>query len=620
MASAKRDNSNPVSLFPFLAVLLCTMGALVVLLVAMAHVSRKQAASRAEIDAPTPVVAVLDPEADKRSKQLREIKEYEKSLAQQREKVDSALQSEQLRLSSIESHIRKLEDHLKSLRLAVQEVMAEDAQHYDDHAQAERNLKQLEELIVDTQVEIDELKKERGKFKAYSLVPYKGKNGTRRMPIYIECVNDSVLLQPEGIELTAADFAPPLGVGNPLAEVLRATREYYLRDNPELVGDPDHQPYPLIVVRPSGINQYLLVREAIRSWDSDFGYEMIGEDWDLKFSPPNPQLAELQSRAREHARARRELLAKAAPSAYGGHRSGGISISDSSGSRTSPYNPNLLNGTRQKSDQGGSQDNIYQRRLASGRNPTFGTTGAAVPAVAGGNSRQSHQDSYAASRGQDGSSRSGSLRSISSQRRNDQPPSATLDEQQDRYALGQQTPGGRSSTSNPNQPQGNGSNSQSGGGTSGSNLTAQSSRGKDWAIDRQKPSDIAIRRNVQVIVRKDRVTILPGRQQPVSPDGTTPIGSTIALEGSTGLHIDDFVAKVRNQVQAWGMAGEGLYWRPVLILNVSADGRQRADDLVQLLAQSGVEVRYDRTAQRAQIGPATASPLSPAVGGNRATR
>ncbi len=45
---------------------------------------------------------------------------------------------------------------------------------------------------------------------AYSVVPYLGTNGTRRRPIFIECLADRIVLQPEGIELAAEDFEEPL--------------------------------------------------------------------------------------------------------------------------------------------------------------------------------------------------------------------------------------------------------------------------------------------------------------------------------------------------------------------------------------------------------------------------
>ncbi len=89
----------------------------------------------------------------------------------------------------------------------------------------------------------------------YAVVPYLGKNGTRRRPIYIECRGDGVIIQPEGIRLTEEDFQGPMGPGNPLAAALRAAREH-LAAQQKTSGGPIEEPYPLLLVRPDGIAAY----------------------------------------------------------------------------------------------------------------------------------------------------------------------------------------------------------------------------------------------------------------------------------------------------------------------------------------------------------------------------
>ena len=68
---------------------------------------------------------------------------------------------------------------------------------------------------------------------------------------------------------------------------------------------------------------YYYVREAIQSWDSEFGYELVEEDWELKYGPADPQLARREYEAAELARGRLQALAAAAPQAYGAYRFGG---------------------------------------------------------------------------------------------------------------------------------------------------------------------------------------------------------------------------------------------------------------------------------------------------------
>lgn len=53
----------------------------------------------------------------------------------------------------------------------------------------------------------------------------------------------------------------------------------------------DGEPYPLLLVRPAGISAYYAALSAMESWRSEFGYEMIGDDWPLVFPKPDPQLA-----------------------------------------------------------------------------------------------------------------------------------------------------------------------------------------------------------------------------------------------------------------------------------------------------------------------------------------
>ncbi len=163
---------------------------------------------------------------------------------------------------------------------------------------------------------LDDARKEAAARKpCYAIVPYEGPNQTYRPPIYIECRADAVVLQPEGIELTESDFEGPPGPGNPLAAAMRAAREYLLaRPNFDAKAG---EPYPLLLVRPDGINAYYVAREAMVSWGADFGYELIGDDWRLAFPTADPRLTQVVRQAVATARADQARLAAAAPSYRG---------------------------------------------------------------------------------------------------------------------------------------------------------------------------------------------------------------------------------------------------------------------------------------------------------------
>ena len=96
---------------------------------------------------------------------------------------------------------------------------------------------------------------------------------------------------------------------------MRAAREYLLaqQDFDPQIGEP----YPMLLVRPQGIAAYYAARAAMNSWGSDFGYELVGDDWKLAYPPPDPRLAEVLRQMVASARIDQARLIAAAPRQYG---------------------------------------------------------------------------------------------------------------------------------------------------------------------------------------------------------------------------------------------------------------------------------------------------------------
>ena len=76
------------------------------------------------------------------------------------------------------------------------------------------------------------------------------------------------------------------------------------------------------------------------------------------------------------------------------------------------------------------------------------------------------------------------------------------------------------------------------------------------------------------------------------------------MRGDTVESVDTCVKEVRDHIDGWGIAGNNLYWRPVVVLSVGPDGQQRASDLARLLKNSGLELRSDETAKHLPQGGA----------------
>lgn len=295
----KRDNSTP-SLFPFLAVLLCTMGALVLLLVLI--VSRAQATAEQVVTEKKERVAEV--ESQLVSTQI----ELERQLADRR--LD--LEGKRLALQSLEKQIVELTDELKSLQRTA-ELLQQDTLSEAKPDETQRKISQLEQQLAEATDKLkNKLENPVGNKPIFAIIPYEGTNGTHRRPIYLECTDRGVIIQPEGVVIGPVDLQPPYGPGNPLDAALRAVRAKYAGANTSLTSSA----YPLLVVRPSGVRTYAMARQAISSWDDQFGYELIDEKLELSYPEGEPGLANEIEQAIAAARQRQAALVMAMPRKY----------------------------------------------------------------------------------------------------------------------------------------------------------------------------------------------------------------------------------------------------------------------------------------------------------------
>ncbi len=632
------ENSDSISLFPFLAVLLCTMGALLVLLVVLVQRAAQEGLvakiSQLTLNSATEPTPENREQREQLKQELADIAEYQQQLESLRDQANKRLLDEQLRLSHSEEHARRLEEELARLAIAAAQLQQTEENQSVDQEQAEREVARLEKLVADTQQHVEELRAQSGGKHSYAIVPYKGPNGTYRRPIYIECNSEGITLHPEGIRLTANDFIAPHWPGNPLAAALRASREY-LNNKDTKGGDfapPD--PYPLMIVRPDGIKQYALARAAITSWDSDYGYEFIDEDMQLSFpEAADPQLAQAQQHAVIIARDRLQQLAQAAPSRFRGMGVGG-GMTSASGEGDVPgghgYGSSGSTGTEEDrylaADQsgadnaetagttGGSRDSAQVGRpgdeslAQDGPGQIPGETGDLAGAPGVGESASAGGDSGGSEGGASGSAGDGT---------SPQPTDKNL--VGSRYAQASGEPGGKQGQAGTNQhansgPQAGGGGAEGSGQASASGGTPTmsmshklsepiaASQGANWAVDRASQHAVPIRRSIRVVVRDNQLALLPTKN---ATQGAEANGQVISLDQPVNDISREFVSALRERIEEWGLAGNGMYWRPVLQLNVGPDAQLTASRVVHLLQDSGVDIQLPETA---------ANPVTPAQG------
>jgi hypothetical protein len=584
MSRSKRiDDSTAVSLFPFLAVLLCTMGALLVVLVAVSRAAREAALRDAAAHR-----QVTAGKADRGlHRELARIEQHTATINQVRSQAEQQLREQQLRLGQLENHMRRLQDRLAVLQASAAELVAIEEEHYDDREQAQREIERLERLIAETREAVDALKKNsKPGNHAYALIPYEGPNGTFRRPIYIECRENELILQPEGVPVTRDDLYPPYGAGNPLAAALRAARDYHVQLHPTEGKNRDTDPYPLLVVRPAGLLMYDRARRAIQNSDFDFGFELVEDDWELKFPVADPKLAGIEQQAIDQARIRQRALAAAAPRAYR-HGDlallGPLELEDDGGIEGFGFSD-------VEGDAGPAGDDAGATPGGSPSGSPIVPTNGAVGGPAQLRTLRADANVQAPATGADDGEKSPGAQAIDSGSRSAGGQNEASMAASAADSAGPAGEAGGAGTSMPGMNNHVVVSTPSGADEPAEARQCENTaqpRGRDWAL-RKKPNAVPIRRTIQVLVRGDEIAIIPDDR---TLDAATPSGKRIPVEGDTVESLDDVVAAVQEHIEDWGMAGDGLYWRPVLILNISGDGQRRAEDLNRLLKGSGIELR-----------------------------
>jgi hypothetical protein len=641
-----------LSLFPFLAVLICTMGALVLLLLTVTRQARLQAV---RIHAAKNAEKQLGLKSQRETVRRR-IDELEQAAAHTRRQLADARSA----LGHVADHGRRLRGQLTELQAASQGLEAAGADRHRGQA-AQEELRQADLELTRARGRLTEAQQAaQCRPHSYAVVPYEGPNQTHRHPLYLECRSDAVVLQPENIAFTEADFDGPMGPGNPLVAALQAARGYLARhgeSDPKLAGES----YPLLLVRPSGIAAYAVARGALKSWDSEFGYELIEDDWKLDFQPPDAGLTRFVTQAIAAARIEQQRLIAAAPSQYGkrpaagqyrvGPR-GGSGPDDAPGdgedSGTGFYasRPAERYGTDQATaNPGGSGAGGYGSGLPGGvSSPAGGPGGYGLGGMAGGPGGSSPGGGLGGfgmsgtAGGPGGNSPGGGLGGFG--------VGGTAS------GSGGGTSGGLSGTSQSGPAFASGASA--GGGLSGQpaairpdgyvagrpadgqpppadpartgqsadpSQTAQPGtllRPGEWhASDEYAPPpkrnddsddknsrkskrnlaesrdpDWALRNaghGSTPLTRPIRVDCYPDRLVLV-PEPGYGNPKAISLPGSTAQAIDKFVAAVWEHMDTWGIAGKGMYWHPILNVYVAPGGQRRLEDLDRLLRGSGLTI------------------------------
>ena len=484
-------------------------------------------------------------------------------LAQQR--AEEELAEIQARLAFAERKTQEIRDELVQLEQLAQQLDSQTSATPEEVEQLKRLLDQQQQRKEAAELELAELRKEAAqREKSYAIVPSRSADGTFRRPIYIECRDNKIIIQPEGIELVPGDFQALEEPVNPFDTVLRVIRQYYTETGQVARGS---EPYPLLIVRPSGVEMYENAHMAIvkGKWVRDFGYEIVNEDWNIQYPEPSE---ELRNRISQHLDIARDRLS-------------GYLVARRMAESAGMYGSDMAQQFRV--DNRGDVVPIgggFQRPPAEAR-----------PQTAGGGQQNV---SPHASRGE-----GGVPPSAAQERGGVSPP----------FEMRQQMPDGRPLTAPPYvmQEDVSVSNQQtvssftqrvseaimdSMGETMAEQQMMQrppqnlpqnpSQRAQNWGLKGATQFTTSVSRVVVIRCEADRFVL--ATQSGLRTERVIPI------TGSVSSAADQLVQVIWEFQESWGSAGTNTHWRPILQVRVTPGGERRLQELKVHLRNSGLVI------------------------------
>jgi len=284
----QRRHKLQVSTFPFLAVLLCAMGSLILLLLVLdrrarvvAHAKALQeaaqasavetsaAAHRAELERREHSLhqTLLNQDQETRE-QVKVLEERVNAAVENIEKERSSDQQLQETLGKERSRLAGWEQLLKSRRQEMSQSDEKTQLSQAEMARLSADLERMERTLEDLKA------LRRRQRQTYSVVPYRGKHGFARKPLYVECTADELIFYPGRIAIRALGLVP---------QEVHAEIDRRVARRAAATGKPAESAYLLLLVRPDGITTYYRTVEALKMLEVDFGYEFIDRDWALDF-------------------------------------------------------------------------------------------------------------------------------------------------------------------------------------------------------------------------------------------------------------------------------------------------------------------------------------------------
>ncbi|MBX3439676.1 MAG: hypothetical protein KF861_19460, partial [Planctomycetaceae bacterium] len=346
MSKRVASTANAVSLFPFLAVLICAMGALILLLlVTTRRIRQEQAEQAASVSVPAEPAAIEptlpNPAPPTENDPPVPRSEYLDAPLSPLFALDpapalpdpndawrarlKALSSEHTALAAAvvdqERTVARVQTAITAESSSLDELRQRAAMLTKDAAELDRLLMHMRQDEVDTddraaflKRKIDETREQLAHADSqYSIMPFDGRLGTTRRPIIIECTEDGITFVSEGVSLRAADLNGFTPRYNPILYAARGLSSYWARKDRLDGAGAKGESYVLIVVRPKGTVAYYVTRKLLGPKFDNFGYELVREDQEFVWPASDPAATRLCREIVDRMMAERDALYASMP-------------------------------------------------------------------------------------------------------------------------------------------------------------------------------------------------------------------------------------------------------------------------------------------------------------------
>ena len=381
-------DSAELPLFPVLTVLLAAVGVLCFLLLVVVRQAMLTAASDERLSS-------LRTARQRLQETLAALTAERQRLSLRQERQHAALRAAVEQRTALEHAIKSARDNLSALRATASALRTELTAKAE---QAER----LRKLLASRPQKAHRTPP----LPRWRVMLEPSPHGRSKTPVFLHCRAHGVVLEPYGVRFEPAEFLAP-GIGR---SAFQQAIHALLR---RLAEAGVHEPYPLLIVRPDGIQAFYVAADQLHRLGIAFGYELIEPNKRLDFEPiaqlPASELASIVQRARDAAARASNLAGRlpvfeplrlgpggtahpAIPPAHTSHAARHRG-QEAAGTRPVPNlpSPGVSTGAcppraapsslRRALERSGVVDLLPRRRLAARRPTTHGTWKQSVPVL-----------------------------------------------------------------------------------------------------------------------------------------------------------------------------------------------------------------------------------------------